>query len=244
MAEPTTLPTISAESSRLIADLFMQGRRVSEVIAHGLGQRGGWRKQHVMAILTERGWPLDSDGRIPVRFRTTARLPAAPLPGQAPPEPPRLPAVEYPPEGTVTEGRGANAAATLIAQGKGHQAQWIRKLAEKAETALDALRLALKQDEQHAVVRNRLAELEAEAARLRAQLPRGVGRPRAAKPTTRAERGTSTVGLKPINHGSWGGYQAESKRGLDHCDACIRAKDEFMARMRSKSPVGGQASDG
>lgn len=240
MAE-TELGPITDDAKAEIARLLLEGRRVSDVIAHGLtrGRENGWRRPHVVALITERGWSLDSDGRIPRRYRTQQIPPATALPGQAPPEPPRGRAVEFPPEGTVTEGRGANSAAALIAVGKQHAVPAIVRLAERAEAVLDELVKALKDDEQNAVLRNRLAQLEAEAQALRSRL--GVkkrGRP--AGSTTRREPGKRAVTPpadgaedKPIKHGTWGGYRAESMRGIEHCEACQVAKDEQVARMQA-----------
>lgn len=44
-------------------------------------------------------------------------------------------------------------------------------------------------------------------------------------------------GTRPINHGTYGGYQTEGKRGLEHCDACRAANTEYNRdRRRSKAP--------
>lgn len=39
--------------------------------------------------------------------------------------------------------------------------------------------------------------------------------------------------LKPINHGTDGGYQAHHKRGVPMCDACSLAKATYMAQYRA-----------
>lgn len=235
MSEATvaTAP-LSRELNQAIASLLMEGRRVNEVIAHGLARRPGWRQKHVIDLVEARGWTLDSDGRIPRRLRTTQIPPATPLPGGPIPEPPRRPVVEYPPEGTVTEGRGANAAASLIATGKRHDVATIRRLAEKAGKALQELQDAIKADEANAVVRNRLAQIEAEAEQLRAQL-RGPGRPRKAKaPGGKPPASKST---KEINHGTWGGYLAHRKRHHPESEIdaeCMAAKADQMDKLRGK----------
>lgn len=235
MSETTaaTAP-LPRELNQAIAALFMEGRRVSEVVAHGLTRQPGWRRNHVVSLLEARGWALDSEGRILRRLRSSTVPPVTPLPGGPNPGPSRGPVAEWPPEGTVTEGRGANAAAALIAVGKQHPTGRIQRLAEKAETALADLRAALKDDEQNAVLRNRLAEVEAEAARLRAQL--------GAKPRAKTGGGkrvnpavTAATRAKPIDHGTWGGFLAETKRGLDHCQPCTDAKDTQLASMQAKS---------
>lgn len=224
-----------------IIQLLLEGRRVHEVVAHGLTRQPGWRRNHVVDIIAEHRWTLDSDGRVPRRFRTQVIPPATPLPGAPNPAPPRRPVVEWPPEGTVTEGRGANAAAALIATGKAHQAAAIRRLAEKAEQALSGLSEALKADEENAVLRNRLAQIEAEAERLRARL-RGVGRPKGSRNKAPGQVKDATLS-KPINHGTWGGFLAHSKRHQpvpdgDPC-GCLAAKNEHMDKLRAKSSRGG-----
>lgn len=221
-----------------VVRLLLQGRRVHEVIAHGLTRRPGWRRQHVIALIAEHGWTLDSDGRVPKRFRTQDIPPASALPGAPAPGPPRSPVVEYPPEGTVVEGRGANSAAALIGRGKAHDVPAIRRLAEKAEQALAGLTEAIRADEQNAVLRNRLAAVEAEAERLRAQL-RLPGRPKKAA-TGKGRGGNRPVRPetldKPIAHGTWGGWLAENKRGLDHCAPCETAKHWQTKWMQARSP--------
>lgn len=250
MANPTPLKEpLAPDQVASIATLLMEGRRVSEVIAHGLSRRPGWRRHHVIALVEERGWTLDSDGRIPRRLRSTGVIPLTQLAGAPHPadNPPREPVAEYPPEGTVMEGRGANAAAALITRGKRHDVVAIRRAAEKAEKALAELVDALKADEDNAVMRNRLAQLEAEAAALRAKL--GVkkrGRPAGASsptPTPPSGRGgnrppTAATLAKPINHGTWGGWLQHTKRSVPvtaDC-GCAEAKDEQMAKLRGKSP--------
>lgn len=253
VAEPTT-PTrigepLGPDQIGAITALMLEGRRVSEVIAHGLSRRPGWRRQHVTDLIAERGWTLDSDGRVPLRHRTSTITPVTALPGAPAPTPPRAPVVEYPRGGTVTEGRGANEAAGLIAQGLASDITAVVRAAEKAKNALGELRRLLKEDEENAVLRNRLAQIEAEAARLRAQLGVKKRRPTSTSRTS-PERTTSggrggnlpaseATRAKPIDHGTWGGYLQHSKRDVpipaDDACGCNAAKDRQIAKLHGKA---------
>lgn len=88
-----TVAHLPADTVTAIADLFLQGRRVSEVIAHGLSRAGGWRKPDVIDVLNARGWRLDSDGRIPRQHRHPASTSAPASAGRV---------ASWPEKGTVT----------------------------------------------------------------------------------------------------------------------------------------------
>jgi hypothetical protein len=40
--------------------------------------------------------------------------------------------------------------------------------------------------------------------------------------------------VKPVNHGTYGGYQVELRRGLEPCDPCRAANRNYMASLRTK----------
>lgn len=225
MTAPAPVVPLAPETRDAIAELFLSGRRVSEVIAHGLTRRPGWRRPDVVDLLAAKGWQLDSDGRIPRKHRTTAVTPIGTLPGA--PQPAPGTAVSWPDKGTVTVGpRAEDGPSKLIERGKASGNKRVQTLAEKAQAALDVLAAALKADEEHAGIRARLAELDAERAKLLAKLgaPAATPKPRAA---------TDPSNRPPINHGSWGGFLAEKARGIEHCGPCIAAKDETMEQRRA-----------
>lgn len=248
---PITEP-LTAEQTSEIVQLFTDGRRVSEVIAHGLTRRPSWRRHHVVDLIADRGWTLDSDGRIPKRLRTSLDTPTSQLPGAPDPRhnPPREPAVEYPERGTITEGPRATTGAAVnsminrwVDGARTHEAAAVRRAANKAHQALDELHQLLVAETQNDAIRKRLAVLEAEAAKLRAQLAGKQPKKHAmtTPATDRKAHGKAkhpATFAKPIKHGSWGGFLAETARGLEHCADCIAAKDEHLARMRGLSPSG------
>lgn len=57
----------------------------------------------------------------------------------------------------------------------------------------------------------------------------------AGRPVLRSAKG------KLLEHGTWGAYLAEQRRGLVHDEACERAKDEHLAAMRDRSAAAGRA---
>lgn len=241
MTETTTRMDEVLDPDRIgaITELMLAGRRISEVIAHGLTRRPGWRRNHVVDLVAAKGWTLDSDGRIPRDRRTSVITPATRLPGAPAPEPARRPVVVWPEKGTVPEGPRVDTAAVVdraIVGAKTHPVTRIRVLAQKAEDAITALYEALGAEQKHDEIRRRLAKVEAEAERLRAQLP---GKTRKAKTGKAASRRggnhpvTDATRAKPIKHGTWSGWLAEDKRGLDHCDPCNAAKDWQTAWMKA-----------
>lgn len=233
MSATATLPgPLTEELTATIADLLLQGRRVSEVIATGLDRQPSWRRDHVIAVISEKGWALDSDGRLPRRFRPSPVVPMKPLPGAPIPAPPREPVAEWPERGAVTEGPRATPSITaLLATGKAHDAPRVRRIAEKADAALRELKDALAAEDERDGLRRRLAQLEEEQRQIRAKLS---GTQTKNTPTPRRTATAEPGGRPPIQHGTWGGFLAEKARGLDHCADCVRAKDDTMAARAAK----------
>lgn len=203
-----------------IADLFLLGNPIDTIAS--AGRERGWNRGDCLRVAGENGWTLDPTGRIP-RAQRKPNLAPAPAPG------PRPVADLGPGRAQIGAMLGQpptpqpDPADLLIADGKAHNVARVRKLAEKAETALTQLREAVTVEHGREEVRRRLAELDAERDRLRAQLG-GPGRP----PKERTAAPPSSSEDTPIDHGTWGGFLKEKRRGLDHCQPCLDAKDRQM----------------
>jgi hypothetical protein len=45
---------------------------------------------------------------------------------------------------------------------------------------------------------------------------------------------------KPINHGTYGGYQIHHRRGIEPCEDCQKAHNAYMAAFRAEGTEGRQ----
>lgn len=241
-----------------IATALRAGCTYQAVIAKGTAVLGGWRRGEVDEVLTERGWRLGIDGRIPAEFRARGGTddvapPRAvpnprPLGNQQPAAQPTAPRMAAPPSELAIE--------QLIAAGKRHPVSRIQHLARRADANARALREALAEEVERDGIRKRLAEVEAEREELRAKLrpPRTQTVP-AARAALPAGTGASAVeeklpagtseanGGKPINHGTWGGWMSHNNRGEHACADCEVGKDEQMAAMRAKQTTEKETTD-
>lgn len=216
--------TISGKDERIVR-LLAEGNSIDFVSERGVV--GGWTRGDILRVASDRGWTLDASGRVPREDRPAV------APGKVVPRPPSgmapggfqpAPAAPGPADPRDMP------AADLIARGDRHREATIRTKAKRAQVALDALRSALvaqvDEDRQHAeqekkreAARARLAELDAERARLQ-KLITGKRKPG----TGKGPRLAAVPSDKPINHGTWGGYLAEKYRGLPVCPECEAAK--------------------
>lgn len=230
MPEPLTLQKLDDTDRDAIVELLLDGRRVSEVIAHGLTRRPGWRRPQVIDLIAAHGWTLDSDGRVPRQYRTRQIPPATPLPGQEPPAPPRRPVAQW--------GGAAGSPdpeKRLVELGKEHGEPHVRRLAERAEQAMKELAVALADEQERVQLRAQLAQLDAQRAQLLAKLGGRGTRKKPARPKTAA-----STPNKPIRHGTWGGYLTHRKRGHPEAEIdadCMAAKDTQMVKLHGRPPT-------
>lgn len=216
-----------------IARLLAEGNSLDFVAERGVV--GGWTRGDALRVASARGWTLDASGRVP-REQRPPPPPGKPLPRAASGLPPGgfqpAPAAPAP-----TDVRAINAE-TLIGRGEQHRVGAIRTKAKRAAAAIEALRVALheqvdadrahaEQERKREAVRARLAELDAERARLQKLLGRTRKKP---SPRLVADGRSG----RPINHGTWGGYMAHNKRGEEPCMECVTAKDEHMEGLRGR----------
>lgn len=204
----TAAPITSPKTQPQIERLFLGGYSLDMIAEQGV--KGGWSRRDAEVVADVNGWDLDRSGRIPREQRAQA----APEPQQAPVTLVRPPQVALPRE-----------LAALI-EGRKHLVPRIKRRADTIHAQLVKLADDMDTADEEKQVRERLAELEAERDRLRAQLRRKVT----------PEQAVAVQGDKPIQHGTWGGYLMESRRGLDHCAPCEAAKQRAQdSRLAARS---------
>lgn len=207
-----------------IAHLFLTGYGLDGICERGVA--GGWTRAEALDVAEQQGWTLDSSGRIPraEREKFTDEVERAQAARQAPGVAHQPPALALP-----------GWAATLV-EARKHPLPRIQKAARRIDGLLEQLAAAMGAADEEAKTRARLVEVEAEREQLRAQLrKKPAAQPATATAATAGQRRAAVRQLKPINHGTWGGWQAHRARDETPCADCELGKDEHMAGMREKS---------
>lgn len=205
-------PAQPPSKEQRIAHLFLTGYGLDGICERGVA--GGWTRRDAELVAEEQGWTLDSSGRIPraerekftdeVERARAARDSALTIP------PPSLqpPALALP-----------GWAATLV-EARKHEALRIKRAAQRVDDLLAKLGEELAAAEEEAKTRARLVELEAEREQLRAKLRKTPAKPTGDPAQAAAAPGEGPSSLKPIDHGTWGGFLQHKKRNVPLCDNC------------------------
>lgn len=211
MTAAPAAPITSPRTQPRIEHLFLSGYSLDMIAEQGV--KGGWSRRDAEVVAEVNGWELDRSGRIPREHRHASPTPE-PRPAPVAVAPAPAPQIALPRE-----------LAALI-EGRKHPVPRIKRRADTIHAQLVKLADDMDTADEEKQVRERLAELDAERERLRAQLRRKVT----------PEQAVAARGDKPILHGTWGGYLMESRRGVDHCAPCEAAKQRAQdARLAAKT---------
>lgn len=157
-----------------IAELLEAGYSVDFAAEEGATK--GWTRGDILRVASERGWTLDSSGRIPRPLRPAPRPPAQMRPGRVLDETPAHPT-------PTQQGAAMDGVKEKIAKALKSESGPIQRAAKKANDALATLDTLLAEWESKELARRRVAELERQLAEAKATL-RG---PADKKPATAAK---------------------------------------------------------
>lgn len=182
---------LTPEKKLRIERMFVRGYSLDMVSEWGVHQ--GWTREEARSVVEANGWALEWSGRLQARHRAQAAFQAVPERGSAP-----------------ATGREPDIEA-MLSVGLDHEVATVKRLAVKAQRAVDELRRALVLQE---------ARDAEEAARYRAY--------EANRRDQRREEAAS-------QHGTWGGYLTHRFQKTDACGPCLAARDAYKAQAGSQS---------
>lgn len=180
-----------ADRADRIASMFLRGYSLDLISEWGV--HNGWTREEAKAVVASRGWALDWSGRLQARYQAQAAFQGVPEKGT-------------PPIGDADTDR-------MLAVGADHELAPIRKLAVKAQRAVDELRRALVLQEQR--------DAEEAGRRRRYEVQRNERR--------RAEHASQ--------HGTWGGYLSHRFNKTVVCGPCEAARDDYKDRAAGRVPL-------
>lgn len=184
--------TVAPDKAGRIERMFVRGYSLDLISEWGIYQ--GWTREDARSVVAAKGWALDWSGRLQPRYRAQEAF------------------QEVPERGAAPAGREPDLEA-LLSVGLDHEVATVKRLAVRAQRALDELRRALVLQEQ------RDAE---EAARRRKY-----------NAAQREQRRKDAAN----QHGTWGGYLTHRFHKTDPCGPCLAARDEFRTKASVQSQV-------
>lgn len=183
---------LTPEKEKRIAQMFLRDWSLDRISEWGVN--AGWTREDAKRVLADRGWALDWNGRLQARFRARElAATAAPLKGL--------------PRPSISECDLEH----MLSVGTDHELVAIRRMAVKAQRALDELRRALVlQEEKDAeeVVRRRREE---------------------------AQRAAEQADPKNWDHGKWGGYLQHKRHNVPVCPPCQVACDNYRPQAAERA---------